>query len=317
MQVDHRHAPETNARRGGGDDRRSQAADLQVGGEADPEVLAVLPRLRLLSPEGRVVDQGQGFVERDGVVARVVGQPEEIGVRLLGSRNKVLAPDLDRVEADLTCHQVHHALDQVGGFGPSRAAIRVGRGSVGENAHAPAVEGLQFVRSLGDQEGDRHEGAELGAIRPEVQVLRGADPEDRPVLFGGDFDIPDLGPAVMGGLHVFTAVFSPFHRPPQPFRGEGDEHFLRIDADLRPEAAADILGHDTYLALWNPQDDAQPDFDEVGDLRRRPDSEGPGKRLVIGQDAASLDRDRDQALLDEALGNSNLRLLKRRLHVAG
>src|SRR5205814_2038326 len=56
---------------------------------------------------------------------------------------------------------------------------------------------------------------------------------------------------------------------------------------------------------------------EMGNLGRGPYGELVGKRLVLRQDAARLDRDRDQALLDQALLDGDVGLLEGGLDVTG
>ena len=109
MEVDHRHAPERDAGRGLGGRRRPQSANLDIGGEANADVLALFALLRLLTPKRRVVDHLQRLVQRDGVVAGVVGQPQQRRERLVLGPNEVLSPDLDRVDPSLARHQIHYA----------------------------------------------------------------------------------------------------------------------------------------------------------------------------------------------------------------
>ena len=66
--------------------------------------------------------------------------------------DEVLAPDLDRVGADLEREPVHHHLDPVGHLRPSGAADRVGGELVREHAGEVQVDGVERVAAAGDRE---------------------------------------------------------------------------------------------------------------------------------------------------------------------
>ena len=89
-----------------------------------------------------------------------------VGELLLG--DEVLAPQLERVHAELAGELVHGQLDPVGGLGPARAADRVGGHLVGEDAREVQVDGRQLVTAA------HHREAELGDERRE-QLLVGAE----------------------------------------------------------------------------------------------------------------------------------------------
>src|SRR5699024_9561927 len=75
---------------------RPETTDLDIGGDADAEVAALLAKLRLLLADGVVVDQLYRAVECLVVVAAVVLTPGEGVVRKLVRLDKVAAPDLHR-----------------------------------------------------------------------------------------------------------------------------------------------------------------------------------------------------------------------------
>ena len=216
MDVHHRHAPERDAGRGLGGRRRPQSANLDIGGEANADVLALFALLRLLTPKRRVVDHLQRLVQRNRVVAGVVGQPQQRREGLVLRPNEVLSPDFDRVDPGLPGDQVHDAFDQVGRLRPAGPAIGVGRRGVCEDANRPAVERLHLVGALRDQHAQHLEGAELTAVAAEVEPLGRPDAEDRAIFLCGDLDVPDLVPTVVCCLDVFVAIFDPFDRPAQP-----------------------------------------------------------------------------------------------------
>ena len=105
--------------------RRRQAADLDVGGEADAAVDALARAALLLGAELVEVEVLEQLVERAVVVARVVDDAERGLERELLLGDEVLAPQLEPVHAQLVGEPVHHQLDPVGGLGPAGAADRV------------------------------------------------------------------------------------------------------------------------------------------------------------------------------------------------
>ncbi len=61
------------------------------------------------------------------MIARVVDQTAERGVRELILADEVALPQLDRIDADLGGERVHRSLDGVGGLGATGTSIGVGR----------------------------------------------------------------------------------------------------------------------------------------------------------------------------------------------
>src|SRR5262249_51860981 len=101
------------------------ADDLGEARDTDAHQLAALALLRLLTLQLGIADAIHRLLERRTVVAAVVFPPERRPVRELLRLDEVLHPELGGVHAELTSHQVHHALDRVHRFGhPERAAIR-------------------------------------------------------------------------------------------------------------------------------------------------------------------------------------------------
>ncbi len=114
--------------------RRTERADLAVSGEADAHQTSLLPRFGLFLAQLRIIHQLQRLLQRGFIVAAVVGQSGGGGERKLVGLRKVLQPNLRRVHLQFGRQHVHHALDAVRGFGPSRAAIGIGGDAVGEHA---------------------------------------------------------------------------------------------------------------------------------------------------------------------------------------
>ena len=180
--------------------------------------------------------------------------------------DEVLSPDLNRIQACLAREQIHDPLDQEGGLRAPRASIGIGRRAVREYADPPTVERLHPVGALGHQQTDDHEGPELAAVGAEIEPLGDADTQERAVLLGGDFHVPQLRAAVMRGTHVLVAVLDPLDGPAQFLGGERRQQLLGVDADLRAKTAPHVWSHHPDLALRNAEDYRQEDFHEVRDL---------------------------------------------------
>src|SRR5438445_1797685 len=121
----------TGGRGGGG--AGTEAAELDPGREPDAHVLALLPTLDLLLAQLVVARQFERSVEALFVITAVDDQPEVLREREVLRLNEVLAPDRDRVHADLARDQVNHPLDKMGRLRAAGSAVGVGRHLVGEH----------------------------------------------------------------------------------------------------------------------------------------------------------------------------------------
>ena len=174
---------------GGGD-----AADLDVGREADAEELAALARLGLRRRHAVVADHRERLVERRLVVARVdvdlraVDGGAEAGrvvVREGVGRQEVAPADLGRVHAELVREEVHRPLDDVGRLGPAGAAVGVDERRVGVDAGDLAVDVRDLVRPGQDAAVER--GRDAGADRRQAaaEVGVGLDPQPGDLAVAG------------------------------------------------------------------------------------------------------------------------------------
>ena len=118
---------------GSGGGAGTEAAELDPGREPDAHVLAVLPTLDLLLTQLVVARQFERSVEGLFVITAVDDEPEVLREREVLRLNEVLAPDRDRIHADLARDQVNHPLDKVGRLRAAGSAVGVGRHLVGEH----------------------------------------------------------------------------------------------------------------------------------------------------------------------------------------
>src|SRR5580704_11765959 len=92
---------------------RAKAARLDVAFDAQTDIASLRPRRLLLPPKTIPVDRFQQTFEGFRIIAavehhRVPIAIENAGlVRHLGWGNEVLAPEFDRIDADLLCGAIH------------------------------------------------------------------------------------------------------------------------------------------------------------------------------------------------------------------
>ena len=284
--------------------RGSQSARLHIGGEPDPEITAALARLLLLLAECRVIEGLQRLVERAGIVPAVVEEGDGCLVRELLLGNEVLAADLQRIHSQLGRGQVHHPLQQIGGFRAPRAAIRVHRRRVREHRGHVDVDGGCLVRA-GEQRAvqvGRDAGREQREISAHVRHRLHPQPENAAVLRKRHLRVAVVIAAVRICEEGFTSLRGPLHRPRERPRRPGDHALLGIDEDLRAEAAADVGRDHAQFVLWQPEHEGRHDQPvHVRVLRRHPERDLAGDRIGASQGRTGLDGVRNEAMVAEAL----------------
>ena len=138
--------------------RRPHGADLDVGGKPDAEIPSLLSQPLLLLAEARVARQSQDLLERLLIIRRVVGDAGGERQRELFRLRKVFHPHVHRVHLEFARHQIHGALDDVGGFGPPGAAVSVRRHLVREDAFGLDKDVRDLVRADDHQRRERGDG---------------------------------------------------------------------------------------------------------------------------------------------------------------
>ena len=113
---------------------------------------------------------------------------------------------------------------------------------------------------------------------------------------------------------VLRTLLRPLHRAAEPLRERDRERLLRVDVQLRAEAAADVGGDDADLRLGDSEDELQREAQDVRHLRRRPERDLAG-RADLREDAARLHRVRDQPWLEVAARDDDVGRVDRRLDV--
>ena len=180
----------------------TEAGALDVAGEAEAEIAAVLARLLLLRRKaGRVEALGhqrERLVVLTAVEAdfQAVGEEEalaRIGEFVLG--DQVAAADLEAVEAELVGELVHRPLDGEAGLRPAAAAI-------GRDRHGRGVDRLELDPDVGDAigpgdrgRGDLRDGDAVGDEGAGVVEETVTERNHFAGLLGVELDIVDLASA--------------------------------------------------------------------------------------------------------------------------
>ena len=114
--------------------------------------------------------------------------------------------------------------------------------------------------------------------------------------FGGDVLV---APGIVAEQGLGTRR-DPFDRPADAARGPDEDRLFGIDVALHAKAAADIAGDDADAAFRDMQDVMRQGLaDAVHVLRAGVERVAASARIVIGDAAARLHRDRGEAVVVE------------------
>ena len=221
-------------------------------------------------------------------MSRIIGPVRDR--RLVGhliGRNEIAFPDFILRQACFARRRIDQAFENISRFGPSGAAIGVGRRGVAENAADAHMNRWRLVNAC------QHRCAEIvdvGAIDMEI----GAKPahpveahgEEATLIVESEFGDDDAVPPMRVGHEMIGAIGDPFDRPLQDFRRFGRQGVFIVDETLRAEAAADIRRDDAQrlgLAFEDRRQHALHVVDALAGDGDRP----PARRLVMLRDAAA------------------------------
>ena len=224
---------------------RVRRGDLDVGGQADAELLGVTAGPRCAAAPraaGRSPPRPAPCPAPPRSRPVSYRAPVLVWKRELVRGDEVAPPDLGRVHADLGGEQVDRALDGRRGLGPAGAAVGADRRRVGDDLPEPGLHVRDVVDAGCHQAGE--EGQESADALVGAGVLDDVEPvgHDAAVPAAADLDVLQLGAALRHRDQVLAAGLDPAQRPAGfPGRpGEGDR--VPVDADLGAEPAA-YVGH--------------------------------------------------------------------------
>ena len=129
-----------------------------------------------------------------------------------------------------------------------------------------------------------------------------AQREDAPGLVGRHLDVVQLSALVARAGEVLGAVLDPLHRAAQADRRRGDHDLFGIEQhDLRAEAPADVGRDHLDAELGKAEEPRQAVLDRQRRLGGDPRPQHPCPRVVVGDDAAGLQRAAAAALDRQSL----------------
>lgn len=212
-------------------------------------------------------------------------------------RRRISAGEVQRIGGE-----VGQPFHQIGRLGPAGAAIGVDRGGVGEQALHPDMDDGRRVdagQHAGARQG-RDERREVGQVGAEIGPRLHLQPEEAALGVEGEVGAGDVVATLGVGQEGFLPLGDPLDRPADLLGRPGHQDMLRVEKDLHPEAAADVLGDDANPVLRHLEDrSGELRADEVRALRGGMEHEAAVALLVVADGAARLHRVDDQPVVDQ------------------
>ena len=143
-----------------------------------------------------------------------------------------------------------------------------------------------------------------------------AEREEGAVRSCRHLDLVHLLPRVVRREQVLVPVLDPFDRPPEQPSRERDQYILGVELAADTEAAADVDFQEANVPDREREHPRERRPVEVLDLRRAPQGQPVEGGVVLGDEAARLQRCRRQPVDDEPLGDDDVRSREHRLDVA-
>ena len=182
--------------------------------------------------------------------------------------------------------------------GPPGAAVRVGRRRVREDAgELDAVVRDRVRTGVDPGSEERDAGRDELEVRPHRGLHAGPDSAVIVPSFVAPsvYSVTTSRPWIVASV-VLRALLRPLHRAAEPARERDGQQLLRVDVELRAEAAADVGRDDPQLRLVHAETGRGEDAQEVRHLGRRTQRH-VARRAGHGEHGPRLDRVRDQPRL--------------------
>ena len=248
--------------------------------------------------EAFVVGKLHRLLERRIIVAGVVdhdhrGLVREFLTKFLRRSSAGILSEFARADFD-------QPLDHEGRFRPAGAAIGVDRHGVGIDRIDLAIDLRDVVlarqqRRIEISRHRRREGRHIGA---EIGYGLGAKAEDLAVAVEGHFSMSDMSRPCASVRNASERSETHFTGRPTLRRPQSDD-FLRVDENLRAEAAADVRRDHTQLVLGRHADEGGDDETSHMRILRGFHSVAGHSRNHIGDRGARFHRVRHQAIVDD------------------
>jgi hypothetical protein len=188
-----------------------------------------------------VVGDPEGLVQGAFVVATVVAGPHEGNHRKAVLGQQIDATELDGIDTQFVCCQIHGPFEQLGGLRPPRSSEGPHGGRIRQCHRDLVLDGRDLVDTLGHESRRAHgEGASESRVRASVGDDTKSHPGDPGVVVEAKLHIVDLASTMRHCHHVLRPRLHPGHGAPKRARCGGDHQVLGSNSGLGPEASADV-----------------------------------------------------------------------------
>src|ERR1700737_2488221 len=213
------------------------------------------PQLLLPAPPFGVAYLFDGSVQAAVVIAAV---PAHDGVavgyvrKLIGT-NQITPAQPQRIDAQPVRPRIQRTLDDVGAFGPARAAVGIDRRRIRRYQPHFGVKRRDVVGAgcIGRGVDSRYAGPHVREVCAEIGNRAQLDPQHLAIVLDGRFNILDMRAAMRRSLVSLAAGFSPSHRTAEMTRRISAKDLFSIEVHLAAEAATDVW-RDQMQAMFRP-----------------------------------------------------------------
>ena len=242
------------------------------------------------------------------------------GRRICIIGKKIAPPDLGRIHADLRRGQLdqafrHRGRDRMADGAVLAHDVLVLKNDAGAGAIIRA--GVRAADEIDDLVGLDAAGARIDRIGPDAGQIVDLEGGDRAVALDADLRLDAMIAGVDVGDEAFEPVGDEFDRPLEQFRQRRRRHLVGIDMHLDAERAADVLGDDAHLVLFETEMLGEQVLRHVRRLRALIDGQALLARIPVGDDGARLVGDAGMAAEHEGRLDHGIGLGKTLVRIAG
>ena len=272
---------------------RARARQFHEAREPDPDVPSLAAGRRLLTPEAVVLRDLQEPRERGVIAAAVENVAGRGRVREVIGAHEIAAAQLRRIDPEVAGDELDHALGDRGGDRMPHGAVLRGDDLVLRDHTQGGVVVPHAVRAGQETEhlaAFHHARARIGRVGADRRLDRGAHRRQDAVAVRRHLDADGLLAGVDVGQEGLAPARDELHGTAQRQRHRAGGHVVLVDVDLDPEAAADVGRHDAQAVLRKAEELGEHRLHHVRHLGGDPHGERARRRLVVGDEAARLER---------------------------
>ena len=247
-------------------------------------------------------------------------QPGGAGGRIGVVGKQIAPPQLDGIHADFRRRQLdepfgHRDRDRMADGAVLAHHILILEHDAGAGAVIRA--GVRPAGEIDDLVGLDAAGARIDRIGSDAGQIVDLEGGDRAVALDADLGFDAMIARMNVGDEAFEAVGDEFDRPLEEFRQRRRRHLVGIDMHLDAERAADVLGDDAHLVLFERKMLGEQVLHHVRRLRALIDGQPRFARIPVGDDGARLVGDAGMAAEDKCRLDHGVGLGKALVRLAG